>query len=1044
MKKPYHFFLVLIILFSCSPDLPQEVQSEYNQLDGVVSYSFDVKPILSDKCYHCHGPDSEVRKANLRLDTKEGLFKEGVEGIRAFVSGNVSKSEAIKRILSTEPEYVMPPVDSHRELSKKEIATLIKWVEQGAKWERHWSFIPPIKTSPLPSDWKTNNEIDDFIHEKLRDKGLEPSVDAEKERLLRRVTMDLTGLPPSISQQEQFMNDPSPNAYEQLVDRLLSSSAYAERMTLEWLDVARYADSHGFHADGLRKAWPWRDWVIQAFKENKPYNEFITEQLAGDLLPNPTRDQIIATAFNRNHPMTAEGGVVDEEFRVEYVLDRTNTVGTALMGLTLECSRCHDHKFDPISQKEYYQVSAFFNNVREVGMTGDDGDYGPMVLLSTDESESEKAYLEGKIDSLTRTKETLKTDSYRTISPSIHVRFEKVSQLEEDNYLDDQQNLAAQGKLDFIEGINDKAISFDSQYDKVFINDFGDFNSHEPFAISVWVNLQKETGKTKVIVGNAGEKNNLWRGWDFYLDSTNHLSFRLIHSLPHNMIHVKSKESVQLDKWNHLFVSYDGSMDSEGVELAINGKKAERIEVYNRLYKNILPIEVNRELSDRGLQVGQSYRAFTGDNGILNGYLDEMLIFENQVPVNEAAKIMEQSINTVKASASVPAGEKLNRIDKELKTARGEYLALMDTIPELMVMEEMSKPRSSFILNRGQYDQPTEEVLPGAVNEVLPFDSNRWPANRLGLAKWLFDEENPLTARVAVNRYWQMIFGQGLVATANDFGNQGSLPTHPELLDWLAVDLMESGWDVKALIKKMVMSATYQQSSTSTEKHMEKDPQNTWLARAPSYRWQAEFIRDNALAASGLLNSNVGGESVKPYQPEGLWIELGNFSYYLLTYKQDEGEKQYRRSMYTFIRRTSPPPFMTLFDAPPREVCTITRERTNTPLQALALLNDPQFVEAGRALATRVARMSLDSVDERIEAAFKLALSRVPDDDEVRILKDLYEEEKKLFMDNESDINEYLAVGDFEIPGELKNSDLAALSLVTNTILNMDEAYTKR
>ncbi|MEQ6119418.1 DUF1553 domain-containing protein [Reichenbachiella sp. MALMAid0571] len=1048
-------FILSLMMVGCGVDMPEDVAIAYKKLPESIDFNIHVKPIISDRCFACHGPDEQTRKANLRLDSKEGFFAKGESGEYAFVPGNLNKSDAISRILSEDPEYMMPSPKSNHVLSAEEKAAIVKWVEQGAEWKDHWAFIPPEKR-PLPeniSGWKTRNEIDLFIQEKLSQNDLKTSQEEDKLRLLRRVTMELTGLPPTISEIEAYMNDDSEEAYERVVDRLLESDAYAERMTLEWLDLARYADSHGFHADGERMMWPWRDWVIKAFKENKPYDQFVTEQLAGDLMPNATKDQIIATAFNRNHPMTAEGGAVDEEFRVEYVTNRTNTLGTAFLGLTVECAKCHDHKFDPISQKEYFQLSAFFNNVKELGMTGDDGNYGPMLTLTDETTDQIIAALDEDIHKLEE-KNRLKTEELLAIKdfvnnqnltqvkPILHHSFERLTKTDSSEFLDNRA-LTVQNGTDTIRGVSGSARRFDHQDDKIVFNEFGQFEATDHFSVSVWVNPVEDNGKSKVIVSNVGSKNSLWRGWELYLDSTNNAAVRLISSLPHNYIHVKSSEKIPLNEWTHVLFTYDGSSKADGVNIYVNGKMSAQGIVYNDLYKSILPTNTARQRDFRGLLMGKSYRTFGGDNGIYKGSFDEFLVFDWEVPDTQVTSIYEQSKQGKMPVIYVDKSKDFKRISDELAKLRAKRLNMVDTIPELMVMKEMEKTRPTYVLRRGVYDAHGEQVDPGTPKKVLEMPSG-FPKNRLGLSQWLFDKKNPLTARVAVNRYWQMVFGRGIVSTADDFGSQGALPTHPELLDWLAVEFMESGWDVKALIRKMVTSYTYRQSSKASKEHMEKDDENIWLARAPSYRWQAEFIRDNALASSGLLNKDLGGESSKPYQPDGLWIEKGNFSHFLLRYKRDGDKRQYRRSMYTFIRRTSPPPFMELFDAPSREVCTITRERTNTPLQSLVLLNDPQFLEASRALAFRLKNEAGDSLKDKIETGFQLVLSRPPNEKETEIFEALYQEEYEEFKKDEMGVKDYLAVGDYSDSESYDPIEMAALSVLSNTLFNMDEAYVKR
>ncbi len=1056
MFKKICLLVFVLMVAGCNVDLPQDVAEAYQGLPDKVSFNMDVKPIISDKCYHCHGPDVNTRGAELRLDEKDGLYSKSANGNFPFVPKNLNKSEAIHRILSDDPEYMMPPPKSNRELNNSEKATLVKWVEQGAEWNKHWSFVPlgETKVPEVDTEWTAGNEIDNFVYRKLQQVGLTPSEQADKKMLLRRVTMDLTGLPPTLEELNAFMNDTSPEAYDKVVDRLLGSKSYAERMTLEWLDLARYADSHGFHSDGLRDMWPWRDWVINAFDNNMPYDEFVTEQLAGDLMPNVTKDKIVATAFNRNHPMTAEGGAIEEEFQAEYVFDRTNTFGTAFLGLTIECARCHDHKFDPISQKEYYSLTSFFNNIKELGMTGDDGDYGPLVLLSDSATDEKIKALDERINKLEDARaldvasinsitDFIRKKGSKSIVPILYHPFDKTVKGEKSEYVDGRKKTTLSGKVDFVEGISGLAPKFDHQDDAIQIDDFGKFESTDPFSIALWVNPESRSDKTSVLIGNAHQKNTMFRGWDFYIDSVGHVAARLISSLPHNYIHVRTQEEIPVDEWTHLTMTYDGSARGKGIQIYMNGKPCGEQVVYDRLYKSIKPVNMARTLENRGLRMGKSYRAFTGDNGIFRGMIDELAFYDVSIPENQIESVYSQSSQGKKPIVYDVENVGQKSTFAALEELRKQRLSMVDTIRELMVMEELPVPKPAFVLNRGVYDQPMEQVEVGTPEKVMGFSSN-YPSNRYGLSQWLFDKRNPLTARVAVNRYWQMIFGTGLVSTVNDFGNQGALPSHPELLDWLAKYFMNSGWNVKALIRLMVTSNTYKQSSKSNGEMYKKDPENKWLARTPSYRWQAEFIRDNALAASDLLNTSIGGESSKPYQPDGLWIELGNFSHFLLHYKRDEDWRQYRRSMYTFIRRTAPPPYMTIFDAPNREVCTVKRENTNTPLQALVLLNDPQFVEASKALAWRLKNEAGNKLQDQIQLGFQLVLTRDPSMEELNIMEDLYRTELTAFQTGQSSAREFLEVGDFKIKEDQNMLELAALTVVSNTLFNMDEAYMKR
>lgn len=765
--------IAIVILSGCSTNVSN---SKIISITGAakvpekIDFTFHVKPILSDRCFKCHGPDKNAIEGGLSLHTAEGAYMALGENKDhyAIVPGDIQKSELVTRLYAEDPNLLMPPPESNLELTEYEKSVLTKWIEQGAEYKTHWAFIPPTtpEVPQLEISWG-NNEIDKFIKVKLVEKGLEPSEMAPKEKLLRRVYFDLIGLPPSPGQVMDFVSDNSPLAFEKIVDSLLTTTDYAEHMASEWMDISRYADTHGYQDDFERIMWPWRDWVIHAFKKNMPYDEFVTYQLAGDLLPNATKEQVLATGFNRNHKITYEGGVIPEEYRVEYVEDRTVTFGTAFLGLTLECARCHDHKYDPVSQQEHFELFSFFNNVDEDGLVSGGAGIIPKPYISITETEKEDV-------------------------------------------------------LQFI-------------------------------------NFQ------------------------------------------------------------------------------------------------------NSELKE--------------------------------VPV--------------------------------------------------MVMQEMDKPRPSYILDRGVYDQPTDQVFPKTPESILPF-SKSLPQNRLGLAKWLFQKDNPLTARVTVNRLWQRMFGNGLVSSSFDFGNQGALPTHPELLDFLALKLQEEEWDIKKLLKYMALSATYQQSTKISEADLERDPENKWLTRAPRLRLAAETIRDQALAISGLLNKEVGGPSVKPYQPSGIWEETtGGGGGSTASYVEGEGSDLYRKSLYTFWKRTVPPPSMMTFDAASRDLCTVKRQETNTPLQALVLLNDPQLVEASRVLAYNTLKLEKKSTAQQIKFIFQKATSRLPDDDELKMLNDYYQDALVKIKEKEILPEEYLSIGKYSLDDDVSKEELTALAITTHTILNLDETITR-
>jgi hypothetical protein len=1069
----------LVILSSCKN---KDYQVYIDKVDGLpdrVAFNYHIKPILSDRCFACHGPDRNARSTEFRLDTEEGAFAALIEskGEHAIVSGDPHNSEIFRRIVSEDPEYQMPPPESNLTLSSREVALITKWIEQGAEWKKHWSFIPP-EDPELPkvknSSW-VKNDIDRFVLGRLEQEGLQPSSQADKEQLIRRVTFDLTGLPPTLEEIDAFIADKSGNAYGKVVDRLLGSKAYGERMAIEWMDVARYADSHGYQADGLRTMWPWRDWVIDAYNNDMPFDQFVTWQLAGDLLPNATREQILATAFNRNHAFNSEAGAVDEEFRTEYVLDRTNTLGKAFLGLTLECARCHDHKYDPILQKDYYKLSAFFNNVKELGVGSADGNAGPTVLLPEKEVEEKLNFIKDKIREQEevldkrRLEVASKANADLTFvkvgqSPAprglvAHYPLDVIEKNATPNLADAKKPARISGQPTLEKGAVGQGLRFDNEYEFLSLPNVGMFEKTEPFSIGVWVKPDKLDDYAEIL-GNAGTKNPYWRGYEVFLDSVNRISIRLTHALPHNYIQVTTAKAIPVRKWSHFMFTYDGSAKAAGLTLYIDGMAVEKRVDFDNLYKSIIPVSKGFTREERPIRVAKSYRAYSGDNGIFEGSIDDIRIYDCNLTYAEVARVY--GTDPLRDAVAVPeAGrskeqrdiiseyylsrydEKFNATLERLFNLRNEELSLMETVQEVMVMKEMDTPRKTHVLHRGVWDVPAEEVEAGTPDEVMEFPQDL-PRNRLGLAKWLVDPKNPLFARVTVNRFWKSYFGKGIVSTADDFGNQGALPTHPELLDWLALQFIHSGWDVKAFQKLIVMSATYQQTSTSDPELFKKDPANMLLARGPNYRLPAEMIRDNALAASGLLVKKIGGPSVKPYQPAGLWEEKGEFSHFLLTYQTDKGDGLYRRSLYTFWRRTSPPPSMLTFDAGSRYLCTVDRQTTNSPQQALVLLNDPQYVEASRLLGERMMKEGGTTTGERITYAFRMLTSRKPTAAELELLGNLYKEELGNYTKDTTGAETLLDVGEHPRDPSLDVAALAANSVVASIIMNHDAAYTKR
>ena len=1077
-------FILAVFLYSCTLTVPKEVEVKFDEIPEKVDFNYHVKPILSDRCYSCHGPDEKSRRAGLRLDLEKTAFMQLSSGKTAIDAGSISGSEMAHRILSNDPDEVMPTPESNLSLTTTEKAILLKWIEQGAEWKEHWSFLPVQDMSnTLSKNFK--NPIDYFVSKKLQTQGMDFSAISSKEKLIRRLYFDLTGLPPSIDEVESFVNSNDKNAYLNIVNKLLDSDEYAERLTMDWLDVSRYADSHGLHADGIRTMWPWRDWVINAFKNNTPYDEFVSVQLSGDMRENASKGEILATAFNRNNPMTAEGGVIDEEWRLNYVFDRTETLGTAVMGLTLMCAKCHDHKFDPISQKDYYQLSAFFNQTREIGMTGDDGDFGPLLFLPDEETELKlnkiksaihlkEKELDTKISELSSFYSYVDNLSkYKSRSIPRKNLIEKVSfdKIRKQRVTSDDKILIVQGSFgretDYIidnsrdvtsyhnqklkKGIVGNALEFDGS-NQVFLEKVPNFEWTEPFSAAFWFKTPKrKKGFTQSLLTTTGGKNSWWRGWDLTLDDKNHLNLRLISSLPGDAIHVKSTDSLTVNNWHHIAFSYDGSGNSAGINLFLNGEKINEKLIYNNLKKSILPVSSSGiYLQEQALKIGASGDFSSGDNGWVEGLFDELFVFNKSISSYELKNlyntynIKEKVLDDKdKVDHLVYNDLSIKKIKNQIRNLKKQWLKNISDVKTVMVMEEMKEKRKSFLYDRGSYQLPSYEVK-ADVPSKLPKMTSEMPKNRLGLSKWIFDKKNPLTARVAVNRYWQMIFGRGIVNTPGDFGVQGQLPSHPDLLEYLSNYFMEKEWDIRDLLRLMVTSHTYMQSSKPSQRQVEIDPDNILLSRSNSYRLPAEMIRDNALAASGLLVKHIGGKSVRPYQPKGLWKEKSNFSIKLLNYKESIGDSLYRRSMYTFIRRTNPPPSMSTFDAPTREICTVKREITNTPLQALVLLNDPQFVEASRILAERIQKERPSSIEESIKHGFRLCTSRKPRDKEIELLKNLYDEQLKKFKQSPKLAYNIFKNGKKPRDKTLNLYKTAALSMVANVMLNHDEVYMRR
>lgn len=1019
-------------LTACGPDLPVGVELAMEEIPDRVDFNQHVRPILSDRCWSCHGPDAGSRQAGLRLDREKDVFATlAMSGRTPVVAGNLGSSELVRRILSEDPEVMMPTPESHLTLSDRERALLVRWIDQGAEWKGHWAFLPvedpevPTNPDAFPEPL---TEVDNFINDRLSQEGIAPASRAQDEILIRRLYLDLTGLPPTPPQIDDWLGNPSDEHYRETVEELLQTDAHAERMTMEWLDVARYADSHGLHADGERTSAPFRDWVIEAFRSNMPYDTFLIYQLAGDLIDKPTYESRMGTAFLRMHPQTSEGGAIAEEYRLSYVFDRVNTIATGLLGLTMDCARCHDHKFDPLSQEEYYSFSAFFNTVDELGMTANDGDLAPAIQIADEDTRAQLATYIEDIKRTDRRREDVAISAAQLADFSKRLEGERPSlQLDFERVGGDRLDGTDVKVPESFDLVNDDERGTVGQFDETFdflrAGDHGRVRNHEPLSVSAWIKtFRRESGQEQTIISNSGTKEDSWRGMDFYLDDENRLNISLAHVQPSELIKLRTVDSLRTNTWYQVGFTYDGSGRASGTHLYVNGELAEYEIRYDNLtgsfYGSTCKHWENCDL--RPLRIGRSHRTFTGDDAIFEGRMDDLRIYRSDIAPRDSAYWARTQV--------------LRELQKERAPA-------IDTLPRMMVMEEMTHPRRTFILNRGAYDSPGKEVRAKTPEAVLPFPDDL-PENRLGLTKWLLSPDNPLTGRVIVNRYWQLFFGQGLVTTPHDFGSQGALPTHPALLDYLTSRFRED-WDLRELVRLIVLSDTYRRSSVPTEEQREKDPENLLLARGARYRLPAEMIRDNALAASGLLNREVGGGSVKPYQPEGLWFEKLNFSQALMRYKQDHGDSLYRRSMYTFIRRTVPPPFMTTFDASGRDVCIVKRQQTNTPLQALNLLNDPQFVEAARVLAQRVQEDSGEEVDEQLRYAHRLVTGRKAREAELEVMRSLYEREHRRFQDSTAAARALLAVGEYPVADELDAAHTAALASVGNVLFSLDAAYVR-
>ena len=1054
---------------------------------GAVDFQRQVRPILSDNCFQCHGPDQATRMAGLRLDTNEGAFSKRDNGT-TIVPGDPRASLVYQRVTHDNEVLRMPPAHSRKELTVEQIDVLRRWIEEGASWDQHWAFVPLEKPEPPKAGragW-ARNPLDRFILARLEQEGLAPAPEAGKRTLARRAALDLTGLPPDPGVLESFLSDTSENAYEKLVDKLLESKHWGEHRGRYWLDAARYGDTHGIHIDNYREMWAYRDWVIQAFNDNKPFDEFTVEQIAGDLLPNPTLDQLVATGFQRCNMTTNEGGVIPEEYEVIYAKDRADTTGMVFLGLTVGCATCHDHKFDPIAQRDFYSLTAFFRNTTQFVMDGNVSDPPPVLVVPAEgdrdewnnlraeaaETDAALERLVSLVNGVDAVDENftawLESGEYRSIKSPLEASAEVMK-------------LSLSGKPEIERGERRDAVSLhaDTSRGKGPDKDtpalmFGeeswaelpplDLDSDSPFSLALWVYHPNDAGS--FIVAGQDDPDDGNRGWTFAI-SERQLSFKMtgdklegddgrssVLIIPNNLRRLPAAE------WTHVTVTHDGSSEWAGLRFYMNGEiiPVQGSEYFTKVEGSV---RVDRPfLLGKGVNKGRGGRGEIQTRYMNGGGIAGLRVFNRPISVQEAKIVSRWSV-LKRASAKRPkkltSKERdalrlyyLARVHKPYQTLMARKAEIESSWRELrrrggvthVMREVLDKEPEAHILNRGMYDQREELVKAGTPPALHPMAASL-PRNRLGLAKWIVDEANPLTGRVIVNRYWQQVFGTGLVSTSDDFGSQGEPPSHPELLDWLAVRFRESGWDVKDFFRMLMTSATYRQSSETTEAKTEKDAENRLLSRGPRFRMDGEMVRDYALAASGLLVRKIGGPSVKPYQPEGVWESVAMLSSNTRSYKQDTGAKLYRRSMYTFWKRAAPPASMNIFNAPTREHSTVRRERTNTPLQALVTMNDTQFVEASRYLAQKAMREAGDDFDRRLDYMTMRLLARDFAEKERAVARRTYDGFVGYYGDNHQDAKKLLSTGESAPDEALPPVESAALTMLANQMMNLDEILNK-
>jgi len=1054
LSKQPHYLLAATLALLCS--------SGFVHAQSKIEYNRDVRPILAENCFNCHGPDSASRKASLRLDQRDDAIKMG-----AIVPGKSKESTLIERVHADNPKEVMPPPKTLKKLTASQKEILKRWINEGAEYQLHWSLTAPTRP-PLPDvknkTW-ARNSIDRFILAELEKHGMKPNPEADRRTLARRLSLDLTGLPPTPSEVETFLNDKTPDAYEKYVDRLMKSPHYGEHRARYWLDAARYADTHGIHFDNFREIHAYRDWVINAFNKNQPFDQFTIEQLAGDLLPNPTIDQLVATGFNRCNITSNEGGLIPEEYLVMYTRDRTETVAAVWLGATMNCCTCHDHKFDPLSTKDFYAMSAFFNNTTQGAMDGNIPNTPPIIFVPRSEDRPRWDALSKEIAGYrTRIDERKKSAQKDFDQWLAEAKAEQVAALVPSDGLTLHAKLnETQGKTaSFVIDGKPRDVNLGDGYDWVAskgmpktltikpagsaieFKEIGDFEKDQGFSIGAWVKIPRR-GTSGAIAARM-DNGPVHRGWDFWMEQDK-VGMHIINNWPDDALKVTAKTPLQPNQWNHVLVTYDGSSKAAGVKVYLNGA-LQPVDVFTDKLKNSIkstvPFKVGqRHMSDRLKDVS----------------LQDLRVYGKMLKGPEAQQLAKSSkaaeFLAKPAEKRTPA-DRNELYDWWLVALDAQYQALNDKISNLQqeevtlksrgtiahVMNESKNEPTAYVLFRGDYDKRRDQVK-AATPSVLPPMPKELPRNRLGFAQWLLRPENPMPARVTVNRFWQEIFGTGIVRTSGDFGVAGELPSHPELLDWMAVEFRESGWDMQKFMKLIVTSATYRQSANVTKEALEKDRDNRYLGRAPRYRMDAEMIRDYALASSGIMVRKIGGPSVKPYMPEGVWEAVAMIGSNTRDYRADTGEKLYRRSMYTFWKRAAPPASMDILNAPNRETCTVRRDRTNTPLQALVTLNDVQFIEAARHLAQAALKDGGATDASRIDFIAQRLLARSFREAEMKIVQGSLTDLLANYKTRPEDARKLINVGESRPDATLDAGTLAAWTMLVNELMNLDEVLNK-